>query len=536
MLAPLFRLGLRANLLLLMAFASIVLGADRLRQIEHDRNDAILAAEIGLLDRANRVAERHNTLFTDTRVVLSQAVRLPEAASASETACREPFQQILDDLVWLGSVAVVSLSGDVTCVAPASAVAVNLADRPYFRAALETGAFTLSDYLISRQTGMPRLAAAMPRLVDGRPQSVVIASIDLGWLARLAQQTESGAADILLLDRNGTVIVSPGLPGTAVGTTLDEGAFAVAPSGLGRTRAFDGRTRVVAYAPLEATGGMVAVLREESAIVAAANADIWISALAFLGMGILCGLLVWFGGQTFVLRPLRMISHEAGRFGGGDLTARVDTSRFVPEFAALGRSFSAMADRLAAQDAELRAANARLHDLAATDGMTGLANRRRFDEQLVVETARCARKRAPMSLIMVDIDHFKRFNDRYGHLAGDDCLRQVAATLRAFSRRPGDLAARTGGEEFSLLLPECGLADAAAIAEEIRAAIAAMAIAHQDGEGGHVSASIGVASLRIVPGAAAETLVHAADAALYAAKRGGRNRVARHEDRLTLVS
>ena len=173
----------------------------------------------------------------------------------------------------------------------------------------------------------------------------------------------------------------------------------------------------------------------------------------------------------------------------------------------------------------LEVSNQHLVQQIATDCLTGLANRRRFDEALVTEWMRAARSGAPLSLLMVDIDHFKNYNDRYGHPAGDQCLRRVAAALGQCVRRAGELVARYGGEEFVMLLPNANINHASETAQNILAQMAQEALPHAASPTGHhVTLSVGVAS--IAPDAAMEasTLVNAADAAMYRAKSGGRAR------------
>lgn len=164
--------------------------------------------------------------------------------------------------------------------------------------------------------------------------------------------------------------------------------------------------------------------------------------------------------------------------------------------------------------------------LASTDGLTSLANRRTFDERLKVEVRRAARDRTVLSVIMIDVDHFKAFNDFYGHPTGDVCLQLVSRAVAASARRPGDLTARYGGEEFAVLLPGAGADDAFRIAETIRADILSLQIPHEaNASGGVVTASLGVASIEPVVNAIVEPslVVQAADAALYRAKETGRN-------------
>jgi len=174
----------------------------------------------------------------------------------------------------------------------------------------------------------------------------------------------------------------------------------------------------------------------------------------------------------------------------------------------------------------LREANHRLERLSQLDALTGIANRRAFDDALAHEWRRCGRAQSPLALVMIDIDCFKAYNDHYGHQKGDRCLRAIARALHEGVNRAGDFVARYGGEEFALLLPGLDAEHAAAVAESARARIEALARPSPTSPAGPVvTISAGVASR--VPGrhTAPRTLLEAADRALYAAKRGGRNRV-----------
>ncbi len=188
-----------------------------------------------------------------------------------------------------------------------------------------------------------------------------------------------------------------------------------------------------------------------------------------------------------------------------------------------------ISERRAAEN-QVAMLNLELAEQANTDGLTGLANRRCFDATLEQEWRRAARDETPLALLMIDVDRFKLYNDRYGHQQGDECLRTVATTMAQVARRPADLTARYGGEEFVVLLPGVDEAGAAAIAARMLAAIRATGIEHAaNPPPGVVTASIGVASVLPRPGRAessAATLIERADAALYQAKRTGRDRAA----------
>lgn len=174
---------------------------------------------------------------------------------------------------------------------------------------------------------------------------------------------------------------------------------------------------------------------------------------------------------------------------------------------------------------ELKRSRDLLERLTTQDHLTGISNRRRFDDSLELEWQRAARAQTPLSLIAIDIDHFKAYNDRYGHPGGDQCLVQVARSLAACTARPGDLVARCGGEEFACLLPATDAAGAERLAGQMCAAIAGLRLEHaQSPTHCHVTISLGVATLTPQASAPAQHLVDMADAALYEAKSAGRNR------------
>jgi diguanylate cyclase (GGDEF)-like protein len=180
---------------------------------------------------------------------------------------------------------------------------------------------------------------------------------------------------------------------------------------------------------------------------------------------------------------------------------------------------------LVRQGRMLEASNHQLAIQSATDSLTGLPNRRCFDEVLTTEWQRASRSGATLSLLMVDIDHFKKYNDHYGHLAGDQCLRRVAGVLGRCVRRAGELVARYGGEEFILLLPAADMAYACETAQKCLSLMQLEAIRHAGSPTGtEVTLSIGVACLQPDATLNASTLIDAADAAMYRAKSGGRAR------------
>ncbi len=222
--------------------------------------------------------------------------------------------------------------------------------------------------------------------------------------------------------------------------------------------------------------------------------------------------------------------------GANDYLVKIpDKIELIARIRAHSRSYLLQVERDEAYSAleslkrELEASNLELARLSNQDGLTRLANRRRFDEALDSECRRAGRDRQPLSLLMMDVDFFKKYNDAYGHPAGDECLRKVAQALTGCARRPADLPARYGGEEFALILPSTHVEGASLVAETVRLGVEALAIPHIGSTvAAHVTLSLGIATLDPDHPVAVKELIERADAALYAAKRGGRNRWAGH--------
>ena len=212
--------------------------------------------------------------------------------------------------------------------------------------------------------------------------------------------------------------------------------------------------------------------------------------------------------------------------GGDDyLTKPPDETVLAAKMAAMQR-IAAMRGKLIDVSQQLERANTELQRLAEADGLTGLANRRHLDQHLEREAANCARRNQPLSLIMLDLDHFKAYNDHYGHLAGDSCLRKISKILKRMIRRPSDLAGRFGGEEFCIVLPDTPPDGACHVAESLRHSVEQLALPHAGrGNGAHVTLSLGVASQIPEPGCSVQQYLVTADKALYQAKQAGRNQV-----------
>ena len=259
-------------------------------------------------------------------------------------------------------------------------------------------------------------------------------------------------------------------------------------------------------------------------------------------LALLLALVLAFSVAHRVTRPVIRLGAAARAVAAGRLDTRVGGSGFL-EFNQLAGAFNAMTRQLQAaferieqaqsrlettvaqRTEELRRANAELEVLSNQDSLTRIANRRSLDTHLYAEWQRARRNADSLAVIVLDIDHFKQFNDHYGHARGDSALVQVAGLLQQAMRRPGDLAARYGGEEFVLILPGTGLEGALSVAAEIQLGMTALGITHQSSATGLLTASMGVAALLPAQNIAGspESLLDAADRALYQAKAEGRD-------------
>lgn len=245
---------------------------------------------------------------------------------------------------------------------------------------------------------------------------------------------------------------------------------------------------------------------------------------------------------TSITRPINSLTQVAVMIANGDLSQRIH-SFTNDELGVLARAFNQMADKLIAANElleervrnktrdlaetneKLLLANSQLERISRLDGLTEIANRRAFDQALAQEWNRCQREEKRLALILLDVDLFKNYNDKLGHLAGDQCLKQIANEIESTGRRPGDLTARYGGEEFVVLLPNTDSTHAHLVAKKIQQQIKSLAICHPDSVTGYVTLSMGIAAC--IPNRELQPadLIDQADQALYQAKQQGRNQI-----------
>lgn len=477
---------------LLVALGTLALGGavlldarrDAWRQAEQASSNLVLALE---RDIARTIATYDLSLQG-----AADALRQPGIGQISPELRQAAIFDRAATADYLGSLLVLDAGGsivaDSTSLVPHQ---LNFADRDYFavhRSRADVGLY-VSQPFRSRLRGGDASVAISRRLLapDGTFAGVVVGTLRLAYFQDLFARLDVGAGgSITILGGNGHIVARHPSQDGDLGRNLSGSEtmrrFTLARAGQFTAHsAVDGVERLFSYRGI----GTLPLLVNVAVSVEEIYRTWWRKAVVIGSM------LALLSGATLALCLL-----------------------FRRE----------MLRRLAAERA-LTTAAGRLQVMASTDVLTGLANRRAFGEGLDDAWQTAARARAPLSLLMIDADCFKGFNDAYGHPEGDCVLQAIAGCIRRCLYRPGDMGARYGGEEFVVLLPGVDAAGALVLAERIRGAVLALGTVHRDNPAGLVSVSIGVAVARPRFGEAMELLVREADAALYEAKHAGRNRV-----------
>ena len=420
-------------------------------------------------------------------------------------------------------------------------------DRDYFQQAKRTGTTAISDVITSKSAAMLGVVIAEPiRGATGEMVGLLIFNLgldNLKWYLGHVELGEKGYA--YAVNRQGRVILHPNQ--AYMETMADfSGRAAVIQAAAGFTGwteyEEDGRGLLAGYSHIPSVSWGLVVEQPLHFAMADVTSFHRNNLLILLGSAVLAILLSLWIAKTLA-GGIANLSAATVRMAEGKLETRLEVET-TDELGQLAANFNRMATQLAWRDDALRQAkeelerqvaertreltdaNQELQRLSLSDALTCIGNRRYQDEFLEREWRRALREQTPLSLVMLDIDYFKLFNDTYGHVAGDDCLRKVAGILTATIQRATDFASRYGGEEFVLVLPATGEQGALTLAEKIRRGVEELAIPHEKSPvAGVVTVSIGVAAIVPMRDSEGSLLLVAADRALYQAKTAGRNLV-----------
>jgi len=532
-------LGIRARLALLAVMLVAPLMLERVRSLEDTRARQIATAAEEYANITRHSAETQREVVSSVETMLKSAAYI-RAASGIGRSCEILRASLPANLPWIRSIMLVSKEGVVQCSTLNIQVGLNIGDREYFRKAQESRDFVFSDYLFGKTNNKPIMMAAYPvYAINPEEDSVAVAGINIDWLSKImANFSGKPGISALLIDGAGVIMAAPPDQASMIGQALGNMPLLSAitykalssnsDTGSISFTATDGGKRAISFARIPGTQSRLVVTVDEAKVTAAINGEIRTAylQLAFVCLFVLLGALI--GAEKLIIKPIELMTGMAKRFGEGDSSARVARSRLPAEFMPLARAFNAMAAQLSQRERELVATNDRLTVMASIDMLSGLANRRAFQSRLDFEWKKAQQFKNELSLLMIDVDHFKLYNDTYGHPEGDTCLTRLGEALAGIAAGTMGFAGRYGGEEFCLLLPNTSAQRALEVGETVRATVQDLGLPHVTSSHQTVTVSIGVAATLPNDAQTPGDLIEAADAALYAAKHGGRNAVVEH--------
>ncbi len=565
-LSPARNLRLRLGLILSCAAIAVALVIAALVSFSGERRiTANVGRSVGqiafqMADKLDRgMLERYREM---TIISGLQLMRDPTAPVAEKRQLLDSMRATFPDYTWIG---IADRDGTVVVATDGVLESESVAESSWFTSGLEgrfVGEVREASVLGSLVAPDPSeepvrfIEMAVPLVgVSGESIGVLGAELSFAWVrgvetSLLTPTSEELQAELFVVSSDGSILLAP--PSASLPSSLD-GLDSVKSARAGQ-HGFqlelwpDGVTYIVGFAPSRGflsypgLGWSVLVRQNTNAAFQPARflqeqilALGLVTALLLAGMG-------WFLAGR-IAGPMVAIAAAARRIERGERGASIPEIRGHDELALLAQSLASLVEslrmrerelqRLAAmleqrvreRTAELEDLNRRLEQLSATDALTGVANRGQFDRTLDREWRQLARSNEPLSLIMIDIDHFKGYNDTYGHQQGDECLRQVAGALFHTATRAGDLVARYGGEEFAVILSHTGASEAMFVAEKLRRAVFDLRLPHKANPAAPgVSISLGVATVIPSRGGDPADLIKMADRALYRAKTEGRDR------------
>ena len=523
------RITLLVLLVFLPAMALAVYNAFR------ERAGAEATARQDLKRIALLAAHQQEQIVEGARQTLIAMSQVLPALHRDRQACNAFLAGLLKDNTGLyHSMGLYGADGELFCNGLPWQGKVYGAGRRYFQLSIASRQFSIGEYQLGQVTRQQGINFGYPVIdASGKITAVAFVAMNLDRLNVIAAATPLPENGILtVLDGTGIILARhparSGVVGQKLAAVRVRELVLSGTDGIFEEQGVDGIRKLFAYQAVAANPDGTVPIRVMvslplEAVFADANRGLAHTLVGLLAATLLVLAVARYGAERLILRSIRRLLDTADRVRAGDLTARTGFHQRRDELSQVGLALDEMAQALQQREKELKQAMQDLREQSITDPLTGLYNRRYLLELLPRELVRAGRNGTHIAVIMVDVDHFKRINDSFGHDAGDLALRAIGPLLKQSIRR-SDIACRFGGEEFLLILPEATSEGAARRAEAIRAAIKLLNLIHLGRALGAITASLGVA---LYPDHAsdADALLRSADESLYKAKDGGRDRV-----------
>lgn len=512
--------GLVVIIVVVLAISFTLASLDNYRQ-------HIRLAEEDVQIKAGLLAAVHEQWLVEMENLMTAMVTILEMRQASPLSCQQLLPEYINVSSGIDSVMVLDTSGEMLCSTAPTRFTANFSSQPYFKQALSDKRFVVGQYQKSRISKQRVLPLAMPVLDrQGEVKLLLVAWRKLDWVEFvLSRQYQLADMEVSIVNRTGTVLVQGSnnnieagkpYPVSRLRKLLKDGT-----SGVVMGMLQDGQEHVIAYKQLGGGASEMFVLASQPGerVMTPMLNIIRDNLLQFVLTMLIVIAALWVGLGRWVLRPLQQLANTMGHVQAGHANMRVEGMGPSREFFSIGESFNAMLSTLEQSEK-------RLKQLADNDPLLGIPNRRLLDEKLHSEWRRMSREGEALSLLMIDVDLFKNYNDHYGHQAGDECLKRLTQVICQVVNRPADFVARYGGEEFVVLLPATEVYGAEQIAATIQQAMQQVSIPHATSDvAAHVTLSIGISCTHPAQTGHVDTLVAQADQALYQAKTSGRNRI-----------
>lgn len=513
-------IGLVAIIVVILATSFTLTSLDNYRQQSR-------LAEEDVQIKAGLLVAVHEQWLVEMENLMKAMAAMLERQQSPQQSCRHLLPEYINISPGIDSVILLDASGELICSTTPTPFASNFSDQAYFRQVLQEKRFVVGHYVQSRISKQRILPLAMPILdSEGNVRLVLVAGRALDWLEfTLSRQYQRSDMEVSIVDHDGMVLVRGSGGNLEVGkpfpSALLRQALGTEMSGVVMDTLPDGEEYFIAFKRLSGNVSEMFVIATQPGerVLSPMLNIIRDNILQFIITMLIVIAALWVGLGHWVLRPLQRLADTMAHVRAGRADMRVEGMGPSKEFFTIGESFNAMLTTLEKSEK-------RLKQLAENDPLLGIPNRRLLDETLHNEWRRMSRDNEPLSLLMIDVDLFKNYNDHYGHQAGDECLKRVSNTICDVVNRPADFVARYGGEEFVVLLPATESRGARQIAEAIQTALERIYIPHATSDvAEHVTLSIGISCVIPSPSEHVDSLVANADQAMYRAKKAGRNRI-----------